>query len=81
MYEFTINDEEERKSLSWLAGRYESAKLLYDCMKSLGKVFVPEHVAWEVIDATEKDGGGRGIIPCLGGRLGEEIHNMLEGVV
>lgn len=82
MYKFTVKNEEERQSLQWLAERYESAELLYDCVGEYpGEVFVPEHIAWEVLDATERDGADRGIVPCLGGRLGDEIHKMLEGVV
>lgn len=82
MYKFTIKNEEERKSLMWLAERYKSAELLYDCIdESPGDVLVPEHIAWEVLDATEEDGTDRGIIPCLGGRLGEEIHKMLYEVI
>lgn len=45
------------------------------------EVSVPEHVAWEVLDVTERDGADRGIVSCLGRRLGEEIHKILEGVV
>jgi hypothetical protein len=85
-YAFTIVDESELRSLRWLAGRYESARFLLDCWNGdEGKfpqdVVVPEHVAWEVLDATSGDGAYRGIVPCLGGRLGEEIHEMLESVI
>lgn len=85
-YRFTIASQEELESLRWLAGRYDSAQLLLDCMDNPDEEFpcdvdVPEHVAWNVIDATEGDGADRGTVPCLGGRLGDEIHRMLESVV
>jgi len=85
-YCFTIVSREEWESLRWLAGRYDSAQLLLDCMDNPDEEFpcvvkVPEHVAWNVIDATEGDGADRGTVPCLGGRLGREIHRMLELVV
>lgn len=84
-YRFTIMSEEEMRSLRWLAGRYDSAQLLLDCVGDPEEfpceVEVPEHVAWNVLDATEGDGADRGVVPCLGGRLGREIHGMLRSVV
>jgi hypothetical protein len=84
-YHFTIQDEEEHRSLRWLAGRYDPAQLLLDCVGDPEHypwpVEVPEHVAWNILDATEGDGADRGIVPCLGGRLGDEIHAMLESVI
>jgi hypothetical protein len=84
-YKFTIMTQEEMDSLRWLAGRYDSAQLLYDCIGDPERfpcvVTVPEHVVWNVIDATEGDGGDKGVVPCLGGRLGKEIHAMLQSVV
>jgi hypothetical protein len=84
-YGFTIRNQEELDSLRWLAGRYDSAQLLLDCAGDPDelphKVGVPEHVAWNILDATEGDGADRGIVPCLGGRLGDEIHEMLDNVV
>lgn len=84
-YGFTVADAKEMDSLRWLAGRYDSAQLLLDCVDDDDEfpceVFVPEHVAWNILDATEGDGADRGTVPCLGGRLGDEIHRMLESVV
>jgi len=85
-YRFTIMSQEELDSLRWIAGRYDSAQLLLDCVDNPDDEFpceveVPEHVAWNVIDATEGDGADRGTVPCLGGRLGREIHGMLRSVV
>lgn len=84
-YGFTIRNQEELDSLRWLAGRYDSAQLLLDCAGDPDefphKVGVPEHVAWNILDATEGDGADRGTVPCLGGRLGDEIHAMLDDVV
>ena len=85
-YHFTIRSQEELESLRWIAGRYDSAQLLLDCMDNPDEEFpcevsVPEHVAWNVLDATEGDGADRGTVPCLGGRLGREIHMMLRSVV
>ena len=84
-YRFIVRDEKELDSLRWLAGRYCSAQLLLDCVgepeQYPWEVEVPEHVAWNVMDATEEDGADRGTVPCLGGRLGDEIHRMLESVV
>lgn len=87
MYHFTIENISEVNSLLWLAGRYSSADLLLDCFYNMGevlfpiKVKVPEYIAWQILDATEQDGADRGIVPCLGGRLGKEIHKMLENVI
>lgn len=87
-YTYTIKDVEELRSLTWLADRYVSADLLLDCAyySSLCDDFpivvsVPEYMAWEILEATVADGADRGIVPCLGGRLGEEIMKMLESVV
>jgi len=85
-YRFTVENEGELDSLRWIAGRYDSAQLLLDCIEDPDgsfpmKVEVPEHVAWNVLDATESDGADRGTIPCLGGRLGDEIHAMLYNVI
>jgi len=84
-YRFTLQDEEELDSLRWIAGMYDSAQLLLDCVGDQEhypwEVEVPEHVVWNVLDATEGDGADRGTVPCLGGRLGDEIHAMLRSVV
>jgi hypothetical protein len=85
-YRFTLETCGEWESLRWLAGRYDSAQLLLDCVDNPDeefpcKVFVPEHVAWNVLDATVGDGADRGTVPCLGGRLGRDIHAMLDSVV
>lgn len=84
-YRFMLQDEAEMDSLRFLAGRYDSAQLLLDCVGDPEhfpwEVEVPEHVAWNILDATEGDGADRGVVPCLGGRLGDEIHRMLESVV
>lgn len=84
-YKFTVLNQGELDSLIWLAGRYDSAQLFLDCVGDPEEfpyeVLVPEHVAWNILDATEGDGGDRGTVPCLGGRLGDEIHAMLESVV
>ena len=84
-YLFTIQNGEELHSLNWLAARYKSADLLLDCIPDSDfcegfpiNVFVPEHIAWKILDATEEDGANRGIVPCLGGRLGDEVMKMLE---
>jgi hypothetical protein len=42
------------------------------------KFTVPEHVLWEVLDATEGDGGDRGTIPNLDSPA---IQNLLDSVV
>lgn len=87
MYHFTIETRFEVDSLLWLAARYTSAEMLLDCFYDTGEVWfpvkveVPEHVAWQILDATEEDGANRGTVPCLGGRLGDEIHKMLESVI
>ncbi len=84
-YHFTVLDEAELDSLRWLADRYDSAQLLLDCVGDPEqfpyRAEVPEHVAWNILDATEGDGVDRGTVPCLGGRLGEEVHQMLGSVV
>lgn len=63
-YRFTILDEVELDLLRWIANRYDSAQLLLDCVGEPEhypwEVEVPEHVAWNVLDATEGDGAELG---------------------
>lgn len=86
-YRFTVQTPGELNSLYWLGARYLSAELLLDSLQIPDIEAYPiigelrEHEAWEVLDATEEDGGYRGQVPCLGGRLGDDIHAMLAEVI
>jgi hypothetical protein len=86
-YRIEIKTVEEEKALYFLSERYESARLLIEAIENANTkpgypyhAHITEHDMWEILDTTETE-GERGLIPCLGGELGERIHKIFASVI
>lgn len=82
--------EEERRSLAWLADRYEAARVLYDHLErdadnDLGEqaaYLLPEYRAWQFAEAyAHGDGGNPNQIPCCSGPLADKIEALWGAIV
>ena len=75
----------ERDGLEWLAERYESALTLAEGLLLDGETpdryWVPEHVAWDALEATRGDGGAYGVVPCAGGGLATQLDRLFDSIV
>lgn len=82
---------DERRTLAWLADRYECARVLYDAMERVDEhadetdtceYRIPEHVAWSYIEELDRENGcGVAVPPCCGGALAEKLLKFREQIV
>lgn len=71
---FDLNEREE-ESLRYIAGKYESAQILYDAYDP-ADLTIPRSEVIRAFFATPGDGGDLGTVPLAGGTLGKKIEQL-----
>lgn len=79
-------DQDAMNALAWIADRYVSAEVLYDGSDydpDTETLTVPEHIAWEYVEALPKDNGVAyaDLPPCAGGLLAEALIAFFNSIV
>lgn len=82
MYTLTLTPE-DISDIHFVGGRYFWSEALSECCGE-GRNELPEHVAWEILDAFERDTeGGHSFFPMLdlGSELARKLFAFMEAII